>query len=353
MHEELKPLHGVVPGFKVVRTDRELEMGAVDEALRAAGGRVVLLPDGTTEETLRAEVSDADLLLMCYARISSRVIAAASRLKAIVKYGVGIDAIDIEAARACGVPVVNVPAYAEETVAEGAFMLMMSLFKRVKPIQRAMENEGWVWPQAAWMGSDLAGKTLGLVGCGRIGRSMARMAQGFRMRVLAVDPYLPEGRWPQGVQRCGALPTMLPQCDVVSVHCVLNAQTRHLIGARELACMRRGACLVNVSRGEIVDEAALLRHLDSGHLGGVALDVYGQEPLARQGHPLSPLYAHDHALLWPHLTFYTREAMHRLELQTLARCGEALRGEPLTVHSADPRLRAQERGVRWADPDDC
>ena len=112
--------------------------------------------------------------------------------------------------------------------------------------------------------------------------------------------------------------------------------------------MRQGALLVNVSRGEIVDEVALLGHLTSGHLGGVALDVYGQEPLARQGHPLSALYARDDALLWPHLTFYTREAMQRLELETLARCGEALRGEPLTVHSTDPRLRAQERGVRWA-----
>lgn len=342
-------LVGVAPGFKVVRTDRELEMGVVDEALRAAGGHVVLLPDGTAQATLAAEVADADLLLMCYARIDAPVIEAAPRLKAIIKYGVGIDAIDIDAARARCVPVVNVPAYAEETVAEGAFMLMMGLFKRVKPIQRAMDAQGWIWPQPMWMAADLAGKTLGLVGCGRIGRSMARMAAGFRMEVRAFDPHVPASRWPAGVQRCASLAEMLPICDAVSVHCVLNSQTRHLLGEPELRLMRPGAMLINVSRGEIVDEQALVRRLLGGQLGGVALDVYGQEPVAPHGHPLSALYGRDDAILWPHLTFYTAEAMRRLEQETLARCGEALRGEPLTVKSSDPRLRAQTHGVRFAE----
>jgi D-3-phosphoglycerate dehydrogenase len=107
--------------------------------------------------------------------------------------------------------------------------------------------------------------------------------------------------------------------------------------------------LVNVSRGEIVDEAALVQALQAGRLGGAGLDVYGQEPLARSGHPLSPLYEMDNVILWPHLTFYTHEAMRRLEDETLARCAEALRGEPVTVHSGDPRLRAQTQGVRFAD----
>ncbi len=336
-------------GFKVVRTDRELEMHQVDAALREAGAELVVLPDGTTEDDLALAVADADLLLMCYARITARVIGAASRLRAIVKYGVGIDAIDLEAARARGIPVVNVPAYAEETVAEGAFALLLALFKRFKPIQAAMQREGWVWPQPAWLARDLGGKTLGLVGLGRIGRCMARLAGGFRMRVLAFDPHAEADHWPAEVQRMPTLDAMLPACDAVSVHCVLNAGTRGLLGATELAAMKAGAVLVNVSRGEIVDEAALVRALRAGHLGGAALDVYGQEPLAPQGHPMSPLYGMDNVLLWPHLTFYTHEAMQRLEQETLARCLEALRGEPLTVHSCDPRLRAQTRGVRFVD----
>lgn len=342
-----RALHGVGARFKVVRTDRELEMGRVDAALRAAGGEVVLLPDGAGEDVIAREVADADLLLMCYARISRRIITGAPRLRAIIKYGVGIDAIDLEAARECGIPVVNVPAYAEETVAEGAFALLMGLFKRFKPIQHAMDRDGWIWPEQRWLGHDLSGKTLGLVGLGRIGRSMARMAGAFRMRVLAVDPHLPAPQTPAGVERCETLAHMLPECDAVSIHCVLNAQTRHLLGAVELALMKPSAVLVNVSRGEIVDEQALVQALQSGRLAGAALDVYGREPLARQGHPLSPLFGMDQVLLWPHLTFYTHEAMQRLEDETLARCGEALRGEPLTVHSADPRLRAQTRGVRF------
>ena len=342
-------LRGAPARFKVVRTDRELEMARVDAALRAAGAEVVLLPDGVEESVLAQEVADADLLLMCYARISRRVIDGARQLKAIVKYGVGIDAIDIEAARGRGIPVVNVPAYAQETVAEGAFALLMGLFKRFKPIQQAMDREGWIWPEPRWLAQDLAGRTLGLVGLGRIGRSMARMAAAFRMEVLAVDPHLPVQRWPAGVRRCADLPQMLPACDAVSIHCVLNAQTRHLLGAGELALMKPSAVLVNVSRGEIVDELALLTALQTGSLAGAALDVYGREPLAHTGHPLSALYAMPQVILWPHLTFYTQEAMRRLEDDTLMRCGEALRGEPLTVRSDDPRLRAQTSGVRFED----
>ena len=339
------------PQWKIVRTDAELCLPRVDAELRAAGAKLTQLPDGVAEEVLANEVADADLLLMCYSRITAKVIGRATRLMAIIKYGVGIDAIDIVAAGERGIPVVNVPRYAEETVAEGAFFLMMSLAKRMKPLQRAMQEQGWVWPEPAWLGHDLAGKTLGLVGLGHIGRSVARMAAAFRMRVLAYDP-----RWanvPAGlaVQRCDDLGDLLGQCDFVSIHCVLNDQTRHLIGASQFEQMKPGAFLVNVSRGEIVDEAALLAALQADRIAGAALDVYGQEPLRREGHPLSALYAMDKVLLWPHLTFYTHEAMQRLEDETLARCFEALEGRPLTVHSNDPRLLAQRTGVRFvAEP---
>ena len=326
---------------KVVRTDRELELPGVDAALRAAGHDLVLLADGVSERILLDETQDAVLLLMCYTPITRRLIESAQKLKGIVKYGVGIDAIDIAAARERGIPVVNVPEYAEETVAEGAFALMMALAKNLKKLERAMSRDGWAWPGGEWLASDLAGKTVGLVGLGRIGRSFARMAAGFRMRVLAYDPYV-KGTEPD-------LRAMLAQSDFVSVHCVLNAETRHLIGAAELAAMKPTAFLVNVSRGAIVDEAALLNALVRKRIAGAALDVYSQEPLAKQGHPLSALYAMGNVILSPHLTFYTHEAMARLEADTLARCREVLEGRPVTVRSRDPRLRAQTRGVRFAD----
>lgn len=342
-------MHGLPSRFKVVRTDRELHMSEVDAALRAAGADLVLLSDGVSGELLAHEVADAELLLTCYAHIDATVIAAASRLKAIVKYGVGIDAIDIDAARARRIPVVNVPAYAERTVAEGAFALLMALLKRFKPIQQAMAADGWIWPEPHWLAHDLAGRTLGLIGCGHIGRYVARMASAFAMRVLVHDPYA--SALPEGAERTADLDGLLAASDAVSIHCVLNDETRHLLDARRLALMKRTAVLVNVSRGEIVDEAALLAALQSGRIAGAALDVYGREPLARAGHPLAPLYDMDNVIVWPHLTFYTHEAMRRLQDEALARCFEALRGEPLTVRSRDPRLRDQTHGVRFADDD--
>jgi D-3-phosphoglycerate dehydrogenase len=327
---------------RIVRTDRELELPAVDAALREAGHELVLLQEGIAEKRLAQAAREAELILMCYTPITRRVIESADKLKAIVKYGVGIDAIDLAAARARGIPVVNVPEYAEETVAEGAFALMMALARKLKPLQRAMEAEGWVWPTGEWLAAELAGKTVGLVGLGRIGSAFARMAAAFRMRVLSYDPYVPAATHRN-------LRAMLPECDFISIHCVLNDETRRLIGEAELRAMKPGAFLINVSRGAIVDELALLRSLQSGRLAGAALDVYTEEPLAKRDHPLSALYAMDNVILSPHLAFYTREAMVRLQADTLERCREALEGKPVTVRSRDPRLRAQTRGVRFVD----
>jgi phosphoglycerate dehydrogenase-like enzyme len=174
------------PVMKAVRTDGELECPRIDAGLQARGVELVTLPDRVTEAELAREVADADLLLMCYTPVTPQVIESAPRLKGIVKYGVGIDAIDIVAARRRGIPVVNVPDYAEETVAEGAFALLISLVKRLPAITGAVAREGWIWPQQRWLGQDIAGKTLGLVGVGRIGRSMARMAGQGSERVLWV-----------------------------------------------------------------------------------------------------------------------------------------------------------------------
>ena len=337
--------------MKVVRTDAELEVPRVDRRLRERGATLVLLPETVTEDRLASELGDADLLLMCYTPVPARVIAGAARLKGIVKYGVGIDAIDIEAAKRRRIPVVNVPEYAEETVAEGAVALMLALARKFKPLQHEMTTQGWAWPTERWLATDLAGKTLGLIGAGRIGATVARMAgQGFRMKVLGFDPHVAAEAMAQaGIEKCDDLRDMLARCDVASVHAVLSAETRHLVGERELACMKRSAVLVNVSRGAIVDETALLRALEAGRIAGAALDVYGDEPLARSGHPLSPLYAMDNVILWPHLTFYTAEAMQRLEDETLERCFEILDGRPVLIKSRDPRLRSQSAGVRFAE----
>jgi len=333
--------------LKAIRTDKELECPQIDEGLRAMGYDLHLLPETVSEDQLVAEIADADLLLMCYTPISARVINAATRLKGIVKYGVGIDAIDIETAKARKIPVVNIPEYAEETVAEGAFSLMIALAKRLTAVDRAMKTEGWLWPASPWLAADIAGKTVGLVGCGRIGRSMARMAgAGFRAKVLGFDPHVDQATMQNaGIEKHDDLCSMLTLCDFVSIHCVLNDRTRHLIGVTELAAMKPAAFLINVSRGAIVDEKALVEALGNNIIAGAGLDVYACEPLSRTDHPMSALYGMDNVILMPHLTFYTYEAMQRLAQDTLARCVEIMSGNPVLIKSDDPRLRSQKSGV--------
>lgn len=333
--------------IKVVRTDAELETPRLDEALRTRGVELVLLPKSINEDDLVAETQNVSLILMCYTPITARVINEAATLKGIVKYGVGIDAIDIEAAKLRKIPVVNVPEYAEETVAEGAFTLLMALAKKLRPLQKAMDAKGWVWPTSEWLGTDISGKTLGLVGFGRIGRSMARMAgQGFNARVLAYSPHTDaQSIRAAGAQKCEQLHEMLARCDFVSIHAVLNPETHHLIDTACFEAMKRTALFINAARGAIVDEEALVRALQSGQIAGAGLDVFSREPLAKSGHPLSPLLAMDNVILTPHLTFFTHEAMARLEDDTLARCSEILDGKPVLVKSSDPRLTGQKHGV--------
>ncbi|MEZ5779120.1 MAG: C-terminal binding protein [Paracoccaceae bacterium] len=334
--------------MKIVRLDRELETPRLDAELRKRGD-LVLLPDGIGEARLAEAVAGADLLLMCYTPVTGDVIAAAKRLKGIVKYGVGIDAIDIPAAMARGIPVVNIPAYAEETVAEGAFGLMIALAKRLVPLDRQMRAEGWAWPTKRWLGSDIAGKTVGIIGLGRIGKSLARMAgQGFRARVISFTPGMSaEEMAACGVEKVDRLHDLLGQSDFVSLHCTLSPETRHIIGKAELAAMKSTAFLINTSRGGLVDETALVAALTGGRIAGAGLDVFSEEPLTLAGHRMSSLFALPNVLLLPHLTFYTAEAIARLEAETLERCDELLAGRPVLVKSNDLRLRAQERGVRF------
>lgn len=337
--------------MKIVRTDAELKTPHLDAELRKAGHDLILLPDGISESELCHAVAQADLLLTCYQPITAAVIAAAQNLKGIVKYGVGIDAIDIPSAIARGIPVANIPEYAEETVAEGAFTLMLALSKRLPELIHQMESTGWAWPEEHWLARDIADSTVGIIGLGRIGRSMARMAEaGFRAKVVAYSPHTDKTVFDAArVTRCATLEELLSQSDYVSIHSVLNEETYHLIDTDAFKAMKRSAFLINVSRGAIVDEQALIKALDQGEIAGAALDVYGTEPLALKDHPLSPLFGRDNVILSPHLTFYTVEAMHRLEAETLERCFEVLNGHAVQIMSQDPRLRAQSKGVVFRD----
>lgn len=329
--------------MKIVRTDMELEMPFLDSVLNEKGHDLVLLPDDISEEGLCLEVQDCDILLMCYTPITKKVIKATRKLKAIIKYGVGIDAIAIPEANKKDIIVVNIPEYAEETVAEGAFMMLISLAKRLPEIQNRMKKANWLWPGQEWLGMDLAGKTLGIVGCGKIGKSMARMAgQGFRMKVMGYDPYkTKEELLGHGIEKHEDLYAMIKASDFISLHTVLNEETKHIIGAEELSMMKASAFIINSARGALIDEKALLGALENNRIAGAGLDVFSLEPLNQSDHVLKKLYQMEHVILFPHLTFYTKEAMERLEFETLERCFEVIESRPVLIKSRDPRLQNQ------------
>ncbi|MFK8079109.1 MAG: 2-hydroxyacid dehydrogenase [Granulosicoccus sp.] len=330
-------------GIRIVRTDAEIECPAIDTALRDAGAELILLQGGIDSSALGNALAQADLLLMCYTPITAELITGAKHLRGIVKYGVGIDAIDIDAATAAGIPVVNVPEYAEQTVAEGAFCLMLSLMKRLIPMHRTMQNQGWFDPTCSWSGHDIHNKCIAVIGTGRIGCAFARMAgQGFGANVIGYDPYVDSDTMATaGIRKVDDLHALLGEADVVSMHTVLTPSTTGMFGSAEFAAMKRKPVFINVSRGALVDEQALINSLDQGQISAAGLDVYCDEPLNRSTHHLATLFDRDNVILLPHVTFHTHEAMHRLSEDTLARCVEILNGERLTIRSSDPRLRAQ------------
>jgi D-3-phosphoglycerate dehydrogenase len=238
-----------------------------------AGLDVVVAPAPTREEIL-ARVADADALVVRAGPCTREVIDAAPRLRVIGKHGVGLDNIDVEAATERRIPVFYTADAATETVAEMALAMLMALTRRLLLAHRLVEENRF--HDARWLcqGIELRGKTLGLVGLGRIGSRLATVCQAaFDMRVLAFDPYLTAAQ-PVGVETAQSLAEVLGAADVLSIHCPLTDETRGLIGAAQLAAMKPGAYLVNTARGAIVDEQALADALRAGHLAGAAIDAF-------------------------------------------------------------------------------
>jgi D-3-phosphoglycerate dehydrogenase len=274
----------------------------------------VKVSDSHLTPVLLPLVADAEVLVVsCFAQVSANLIEAGRRLRGIVKYGVGVDNIDLSAAKARGIPVANCPDYGSGTVADHAFALLIALARRLVLQDTEFRRNGWYWPEERYCGVDLEGKTLGIMGLGKIGRKMARRAAGFDMQIVACDPYVDAGSAAaDGYHvRFVALDELLATSDFVSVHCTLTPETRQLLGVRELQKMKPSAYLIDVSRGAIIDELALLRGLQEGWLAGAGLDVFPSEPLPND-HPLLSL---PNVIITPHLSWYTSEAAARQSQQ--------------------------------------
>lgn len=296
----------------ILRTDAELEMGAsvIDRINKLAD---IVTTEDDRAETIERLAPDADLIFTCYAPITATAINNATRLRGIVKYGVGVDSIDLDAASSRGIPVAHCPHYGTDTVADQAFALMMAVARKIHTVDRDLRSAGWLWPEWKHVGVDLAEKTIGLIGFGRIGRAMARRCAGFRMRVLVYDPHVDPADVTEAVEFT-SLEDLIQSSDFVSLHPVLTPETHEMIGRDELAAMKSSAIVINVSRGALIDEAALVDALASGTIAGAGLDVFVKEPLSND-HPLLQL---DNVALSPHFAFYSKEAYHRLENDCLA-----------------------------------
>eukprot|EP00756_Hemistasia_phaeocysticola_P045445 Hpha_TRINITY_DN19197_c0_g1::TRINITY_DN19197_c0_g1_i1::g.94716::m.94716/K00058/serA, PHGDH; D-3-phosphoglycerate dehydrogenase / 2-oxoglutarate reductase len=208
-------------------------------------------------------------------------------------------------------------------------------------------GECWAWPTEQTLGSDLAGKSLGMVGFGRIGTCMARMCSGFRMRMMAYDPNVSASVMAASqVEKVDSVEELCQRADAISVHATLNPTSRGVLSKAAIALLPAHAVAVNVSRGEIWDERAVADAVLQGRLSGVGADVFGIEPLSREAsHPFAQLVDRDDCIFTPHLAFWTKEARERLEAEALERCLEALEGRPLRVLSSDPRLLGQAQGL--------
>lgn len=302
------------------------------EMLAQAGHELRFEGNASGPEEVAAAVRGADAVLNCYAPIPADVTRGLAGCRIIARYGIGLDTIDVPVATEAGILVTNVPDYCIDEVSDHALALILALGRGVVRLDRAVRGGSWSPMDAAPL-HRLRGRTLGLVGFGRIARALAAKASAVGFRVVASDPFLDDGRIRDGGAEPLALPALLARSDVVSLHAPLTADTHHLIGAAELAAMPEGAVLVNTSRGGLVDVGALREALASGHLGGAALDVLETEPPP----PGDPLLARPDVIVTPHAAFYSRDSVAELQRKAAEQVVAALAGRvpPYAVNARE------------------
>ncbi|NJE29922.1 hydroxyacid dehydrogenase [Thermococcus sp. 18S1] len=290
------------------------------DVLKNAGFEIVYeeYPD---EARLLELVGDVEAIIVrSKPKVTRKVIEAAPKLKVIGRAGVGLDNIDLEAAKERGIKVVNSPGASSRSVAELAVALMFNVARKVAFADRKMREGTWAKKQA--MGIELEGKTLGVVGFGRIGYEVARIAHALGMKVLLYDPYPNEERAKEVGGTFASLEDLLRESDVVTLHVPLIDATYHLINEERLKLMKPTAILINAARGAVVDTEALVKALQEGWIAGAGLDVFEEEPLPAD-HPLTKL---DNVVLTPHIGASTVEAQMRAGVQVAEQIVEALKG---------------------------
>jgi D-3-phosphoglycerate dehydrogenase len=273
-------------------------------------------------EDILAVARDADAILVTYAKLPGDLLRQLTRCKAIGRFGLGVDNIDLPAAKELGIAVNYVPDYCLREVSDHAMALLLALARKVPFSNKLVQSGRWEVPPIVPL-RRLEGQTLGLVGFGNIPRALAPKAKAFGLKVVVHDPYVkPEALAAAGVEGV-SFDDLLARSDFISVHAPLTPQTRGLMNAAAFAKTKKGALLINTARGPLVDEAALVAALDSGQLGGAGLDVVTTEPLAKE----SPLIGRDNVIITPHTAFYSVEALEELQTKCASDVARVLAGE--------------------------
>lgn len=286
---------------KILITENVHEIGL--QLLQAAGHQIITADRDL--EIIEREIVDTDVVFTRILDLPVSLLETAKNLKHISKHGVGVDNIPVSYCRDRGIAVTIAPGANSQSVAEHALSLMLALAKNLKFVSNTYQRKGFEAKNSA-PGMELEGKTVGVVGCGRIGSRMCRMCAGIGMRVLVYDPYA--DHIPAGVVKITDRDQLFQQADVVSLHCLLSDETYHFVSARELGLMKPTAILINCARGPVVDEPALIEALQKGQIAGAGLDVTANEPCEAG----SPLFGMENVILTPHYAPATREAAYKV-----------------------------------------
>lgn len=321
------------PMPKVLISDK---MSPLAEQVFKERGIEVDFKPGLSKEELIGIIGEYDgLAVRSATKATPNVLKAAKNLKVIGRAGIGVDNIDIPAATDAGVVVMNTPFGNSITTAEHAIAMMMALARQIPHANES--TQAGKWEKSRFMGVELTGKTLGLIGCGNIGSIVAERALGLKMKVAAFDPYLAVERAADlGIQKV-ELDELFERADVISLHTPLTDQTRGIVGVEALAKMKDGVRIVNCARGGLIDEAALKDALDSGKVSGAALDVFEVEPATE-----NPLFGHDKVICTPHLGASTSEAQVNVALQVAEQMSDYLLTGGVTNALNMPSLSAEE-----------
>jgi D-3-phosphoglycerate dehydrogenase len=289
--------------MKVIVADKISERGV--KLLKEQPGWNVVL---TTKETLNAEIADADALVVRSAtKVTPELLAKAQRLRVVGRAGVGVDNIDLEEATRRGVLVMSTPGGSSVSVAEHTFALLLALVRELPKFDASMREGRW---EKSSSGAEVRGKTLGLIGLGRIGSEVAIRAEAFDMRVVAYDPFISEAAAHEVSVELVPLEKLLAESDFISLHTAVSPETREMINATSIAKMKKGVRIVNAARGELIHEADLAAAIKSGHVAGAALDVFAEEPPKN-----SPLIGLPNVITTPHVAGSTAEAQEELGTQ--------------------------------------